>query len=185
MKKLRRSDILDAATYERMRSALRERAMLEKEPRRIHLGEHLTFLFETTETIRIQIQEMLRIEGRASEEDVRHELDTYNELLGDEGELGCTLLVEIEDERERAGKLRAWRGLVDHLYALLPDGRRVAAVYDARQVGDDRLSAVQYLKFPVGAEAPRALGVDMREPPLRIEVELTPEQRAALAADLA
>ncbi len=185
MKKVTREDVLDNSTYERMRDALRSRAMLEKKVRRIHLGEHLTFLFETTETMRIQVQEMLRIEGRSSEADIRHELDTYNALLGGPGELGCTLLVEFEEDRERDQKLRAWLPLVDHTFAVLPDGRRVSATFDRAQVGDERLSSVQYMKFAVGGVAPTAFAVDMADPPLRLEVVLTPEQRAALEADLA
>ena len=57
------------------------------------------------------------------------------------------------------------------------------ARFDGRQVGDERLSSVQYLKLPVGAEAPVALGCDL--PELTIEALVGPEQRAALAADLA
>jgi hypothetical protein len=184
VKKVEASEILDNGTYETLREGLRREAMAAKRARRVHVGDHLTFLFETRETVRSQVQEMLRIEGRSSPEDVQHELDTYNELLGDDGELGCTLLVEIEDETERARKLREWLPLVDHLYALLPDGTRVPATYDARQIGEDRLSAVQYLKFRCGAEAPVALGVDMPEPRLAHETALTGEQRGALQADL-
>lgn len=185
MKKVQREDILDNSTYEKMRDALRSRAMVEKAVRRIHLGDYLTFLFETTGTMRIQVQEMLRIERRSEEADVAHELATYNELLGGPGELGCTLLVEIEDEGKRAELLRAWRPLMHHLYAELEDGRRVPATFDERQMGDDRLSSVQYVKFDVGGETPVKLGVDMPEPALAIDVTLTAEQRGALEADLA
>ena len=182
MKKVEVTDILDNATYEKMRDGLRVSAMAAKRVRRIHLGDHLTFLFETPETVRYQVQEMLRIEGRSSYEDIEHEVRTYNELLGDDGELGCTLLVEFEDPEVRDAKLREWRPLVENLYAKLPDGTRVPATFDERQVGDDRLSSVQYLKFTIGPDAPVALGVDM--PALSIEAELTGEQRGALQADL-
>ena len=184
MKKVELTEILDNGTYERLREGLREQAMAEKRVRRVHVGDHLTLLFETHGTVRYQVQEMLRIEGRSSAKDVRHELDTYNELLGGEGELGCTLLVEFEDEAERDRRLREWLPLMDHLFAVLADGTQVRATYDARQVGDERLSAVQYLKFRCGFEAPVGFGVDMPQPPVAIEVQLTPEQRGALQADL-
>jgi hypothetical protein len=58
----------------------------------------------------------------------------------------------------------------------------VRATFDPRQVGTDRLSAVQYLKFPVGERAPVAIGIDL--PGLVIESVLAPEQRAALQSDL-
>ena len=57
------------------------------------------------------------------------------------------------------------------------------AVVDDRQVGSDRLSSVQYLKFPCGGAAPVALGSDL--PGLELRAALTPEQREALAQDLA
>jgi len=180
---VQRDDIVDPEAYERERPALRQRVMGIKSRRRIHLGEHLTFLFENFDTTRYQIQEMLRVEGRFSEEDIAHELRTYNELLGEAGELGCTLLIEIEAEAERDVKLREWLQLPAHLYAELEGGVRVPASFDPRQVGDERLSSVQYLRFPCQGRAPVALGCDL--PGLELRAELTPVQRKALADDLA
>ena len=180
--KVRREEILDNQSYEQERDAIRARVMKAKARRRVHLGESLTFLFENAETMRYQVQEMLRIEKRDAEDDVRHELETYNELLGDEGELGCTLLIEIEDEARRAELLRAWLDLPRHLFLELDDGSRSPAVYDERQVGDDRLSSVQYLRFAARAAAPVALVSTM--PGLELRAELTPVQRKALNEDL-
>ena len=94
---VRREEILDLETYERQRAEIRRRMLAIKGPRRVHLGAALTFLFENADTVRYQVQEMLRVERRSREEDVRHELATYNELLGPPGGLGCTLLIEIDD----------------------------------------------------------------------------------------
>lgn len=184
MRKVRRDELVDYQTYGDQRAALRAR-MIEvvKPPRRVHVGAYLTFVFENTETIRYQIQEMMRAERIVRENDIQHELETYNGILGEAGELGCCLLVEIEDEAERAIKLSAWKGLPDHLYVRCTDGAVVRATYDPAQVGEDRISSVQYLKFAVGARTPEALGCDL--PALQVEAVLTPEQRAALTADLA
>ncbi len=182
MRKVRRDEILDLETYEEERDELRRAVMALKEPRRVHLGAHLTFLFENADTVRYQVQEMLRIERRTSEEDVLHELATYNELLGDDGELGCTLLIEIEDPIQRDLSLRKWLDLPRHVYLKRPDGTLARAIFDERQVGEDRLSSVQYLRFPVGTSAPVAAGVDL--PELAFEVELSDATRGALAADL-
>jgi hypothetical protein len=176
-----RSEILALEDYEARRPALRAEILDEKRRRRVHAGP-LTFLFENRATVRYQVHEMVRAEGLRREEDIQHELATYNELLGGPGELGCSLLVELTEPAERDRQLRAWRDLPGRLYARLPDGRRVRPTYDARQVGEDRLSSVQYLKFPVGAVAPVAIGSDL--PELTVEVGLTAEQRAALAKDL-
>lgn len=183
MKRVERSDIVGLEAYERGREAIRTRVMEVKERRRVHLGESLTVLFENFDTMRYQVQEMLRAEGRFTEEDVAHELATYNELLGDEGGLGCTLLIEIDDPQRRDALLREWIELPAHLFAELEDGTRVQAQYDERQIGEGRLSSVQYLKFPCGGRVPVALGSDL--PALLIRTELTPEQREALAEDLA
>lgn len=183
MRTVERKDIVDLETYEKDRQWIRERIMAIKAPRRVHLGDHLTFLFENFETMRYQVQEMLRAEGRAGEQDIAHELETYNELLGGPGELGCTLLIEIDDVIQRARLLREWLGLPGHLYAELPDGRRVRPTIDERQSDGERLSTVQYLKFDTGGVTPAALGCDL--PALDVRVELDADQRAALAQDLA
>lgn len=179
---VRREEILDLATYERRRPEIRERLLAVKAPRRIHLGSALTFLFENADTVRYQVQEMLRVERRTAEADVLHELATYNELIGPPGGLGCTLLIEIDDEGERQRLLRAWRDLPQHVFLELEDGRRVPAGFDPRQVGDERLSSVQYLEFDCGGETPVAIACD--HPQLRERATLSEEQRAALAADL-
>jgi hypothetical protein len=183
MKPVRRSDLVDYQTYEDTRPAFRERAMAEKAARRVHVGRSLTFLFENALTIRYQIQEMMRTERIVRERDIQHELETYNAVLGGPGELGCTLLIEIDDPAERAVKLREWYALPDRLYALREDGTKVRPTFDEAQRGDGRLSSVQYLKFPMGGRVPVAVGVDL--PDLTAETRLTAEQRAALAADLA
>ena len=183
MRPVSRDSILGYVTYEQQRDAQRPRVLQEKKRRRVHVGEFLTFLFETTETIRYQVQEMMRVERLVRDADIQHELDTYNELLGDEGELGCTLLIEIDDPALRQEKLTRWLGLPSRIYVLLPDGTRVHARYDDRQVGDARLSSVQYLKFATGGVGPVAVGCD--HPDVSSETVLGDDQQRALADDLA
>lgn len=178
-----RDEILDFVTYGEQRDAIRGSALAAKRDRRVLVGDHLTLLFENHETIRYQILEMIRTEQIVRERDILHELETYNELLGGPGELGCTLLVGVEDPNERDVLLRRWLTLPEHLYVRLPGDAIVRATWDPRQVGEDRLSSVQYLKFAVGDAAPIACGSD--HPELTLEVSLTAAQRDALAADLA
>lgn len=182
MEPVRREDLLDYQTYTERRPEISASALQAKKPRRVHVGEHLTFLFENTETTRYQIQEMMRVERIVKESAIQHELDTYNGLLGGPGELGCALLIEVADEAERKPKLKAWIGLEKHLYVTLEDGSRVYATFDPEQVGDERLSAVQYLKFDTKGKVPVAVGTDF--PPLEAETRLTPEQQQALENDL-
>jgi len=182
MRAVRRDELLPLELYEKSRAEIRPAVIEAKRRRRVEVAGDLTFLFENAATIRYQILEMIRSERMTREQDIAHELETYNELLGARGELGCTLLIGIPEEAERDVKLRAWLGLVDHLYVKLPDGTKVRARFDPRQVGDDRLSSVQYLKFDVQGRVPVAVGADL--PVLTGETLLDDEQREALRQDL-
>ncbi|MEC9449374.1 MAG: DUF3501 family protein [Actinomycetota bacterium] len=179
---VRQEEILDWQTYTDDRDTTRAMVMRLKKSRRIHLGENLTFLFENHDTIWYQIQEIMRAERIVRESGIREELDVYNSMLGGPGQLGCALLIEIEDEAKRRPLLEAWLGLQECLYAELADGTRIYAEFDPTQVGQDRLSAVQYLVFTL-PEGPVRLGSDFAT--LELTVNLDDAQRAALAADLA
>ena len=109
MRAVQRSQILEGPHYERTRSFSRSSVMEIKRRRRVHVGSCLTFLFENTTTIWYQIQEMLRAERIERESEILHELETYNALLGGPGQLGCCLLVEIDDPVVRDKRLREWR----------------------------------------------------------------------------
>jgi len=183
MKRVVRQDIIDYVTYEDERNEFRERVMREKALRRVHIGQYVTLLFENHMTVRYQVQEMIRAERMVRESDILHEIETYNELLGGEGELGCTLLIEIEDHAVRDKKLQQWWQLPEKVYVLLEDGNRIYAKFDERQRGEGRLSSVQYLTFDTAARVPVAAGVDLPEIPA--QTVLTEEQRRALRMDLA
>lgn len=181
-RKVSRTDVVDYQTWTERREQERERIMAIKAPRRVHVGEYLTFLFENTDTVRYQIQEMMRTEQIVKEDAIRHEIETYNELIGGPGQIGCVLLIEVPTPQERAVKLVEWLDLPRHLYAELEDGTRVRPTYDERQVGEKRVSSVQYLVFDTEGRVPVAMGSDL--PALQVRAELSPEQRAAVEEDL-
>src|SRR4029077_13904289 len=140
MKPVSRADLVDYQTYEDTRENFRRRVMAVKDARRVHAGPYLTFLFENTLTIRYQIQEMMRTERIVRERDIRHELETDTAVLGGPGELGCTLLIEVDDPAERAVRLEEWHGLPSHVYARLEDGTKVHARFDEAQRDERRVS---------------------------------------------
>jgi hypothetical protein len=181
--KVKRQEVIDYETYKDRREAFRSKVLEQKDQRRVHVGDYLTFLFENHDTMLYQIQEMVRAEQMVREADIQHEIETYNEVLGDEGELACTLLIEIDDRAQREILLKRWRNLPEHVYVRLENDEKIYARYDPRQVGEDRLSSVQYLKFATGGRVPVAVGTDHEQ--LSAETKLTPEQREALARDLA
>jgi hypothetical protein len=125
---------------------------------------------------------MIRAEAIDGEREILHEIETYNELIGDRGELGATLLIEIDDPVERERLLEEWIGLPGSFYIETHDGRRVTATVDQRQVGERRISSVHYLKFTVGDGVPARVGVD--HPAISAVVDLAGPVAAALARDL-
>lgn len=111
MRTIERSEILPIGDYEQVRAHFRARVIAEKRPRRVKLGDHLSAVFENRDTVLLQIQEMLRTERISSEPAVKHELETYNELIPRENELSVTLFVEIPDRELRDRMLIELAGL--------------------------------------------------------------------------
>ena len=142
-------EILDLGDYERRRDAIRASAMRARRARRIFLGPSATLSFENRETVCYQIQEMLRAERIAKPEEVAHEIETYSDLLPSTLELSATLMFELPEESERTPLLTALRDLEPHLRLVIGGAGEAAARFDRRQIGEDRLSSVQFVRFPL------------------------------------
>ena len=80
MPQITRDSLLPLEAYAKTRKSFREQVIVHKKARTVHLGEHVTLLFEDELTIRYQIQEMLRIEKTFEEEGIQDELQAYNPL---------------------------------------------------------------------------------------------------------
>jgi len=190
MKPVQVSDIRTLADYERQREEFRKHILAVKEPRRVTVGNHLTFLFENVDTVLYQIQEMLRVERITEPAAIAHEVETYNELVPGRDELTATLLIEFEDPAERAVMLRALVGLERHVKLEIDGCEPCAAVFDERQMSPDKISSVHYIRFPIGRERTAALKsgaaveVVADHPRLSARSALSAVQRAALAEDL-
>ena len=185
------SEILGLGEYEAIRERFRSRIIEEKKQRRVKLGDLASCVFENHDTALYQIQEMLRTERITKKTAVEHEIATYNELVPGDDELSVTIMIEIDDKDARDEFLAKGLGMEKHLH-LLVDGERVPAKWDPERVHEDHLSAVLYLKFPLGkALADRvrkkqatsvALAVD--HPTYRATTELPPHVVLSLAGDL-
>lgn len=157
MKPVERGEVLGLAEYEHVREHFRARVMANKKVRRVQLGERVSAVFENRDTVLLQIQEMLRTERITRTSAIQHEIDTYNELLPGEGELSCTLMIEIADKEERERFLRAGLGFQEHLW-LVAGGVRIRARAIERDPGpSDRTTAVHYLKFGLPAQVAETL----------------------------
>src|SRR5262245_5354053 len=190
MRKLTVDDIVDLRAYERERDEFRSRVIALKKQRRGALGDLITIVFENTDTMRFQIQEMARAEKMLRDEQIEHEVATYNELIPEPGELSATLFIEITD----TDALREWLprlpGIQRHV-AFDVAGSEVRGVEpdEERLTREDEItSTVHYLKFALSPErqdafvaGPVRLFVD--HPAYQAETVLSDEQRSALAAD--
>jgi len=160
MKPVQFSEIKNIAEYELERKGWRPEIMALKDRRRIRVSNHLTFLFENRDTVRYQIQEMMRIERIVEPEAIRHELETYNELVPGPGGLSASLLVEYDSEEERQVRLDELVGLENHIWLVVSDTAPVQARFDTRQIATDRISSVQYIKFRLAPEQVQELARD-------------------------
>lgn len=193
MRKLTVDDIVDVRAYERERDELRRRIIDLKRVRRVAVGPIMTMVFENTVTMRWQVQEMARAERMLRDEQIAHEVETYNQLIPDADELSATLMIELTSERELREWLPRLVGIEQHIAVVLPDGTRVVGAPseddELRLTRDDITAAVHFLKFrftpsevEMFASGPVHIVVDHQE--YDHDVLLTPEQHAELLFDL-
>jgi len=153
-RRLTLDDIADLRAYEREREEFRTRIIELKQRRRVSVGPIVTLVFENRDTIRFQVQEMARVERIISDEGIRAELDVYNGLVPEPGQLCATMFIELTSKEalmewlpklvgiERAVELRV--GLAAQASAV---GAKVDEQHDERLVRDDTTAAVHYLRF--------------------------------------
>ncbi|MBI4425924.1 MAG: DUF3501 family protein [Elusimicrobia bacterium] len=190
---IRPEELLSLEAYERVRAARRAEVIGLRELRRVELGPWLSVVFENRETVLYQIQEMLRIERIVEPERIRHEIETYEELLPAASALSGTLFIEITDAAQRQAALPELLGIEGRLR--LKAGPLLSPGEDKRpidpSVARPQAACVHYLRFPI--EPALQAAFRSGEPPLWLEVDhpryahaarLKPEQSAELSRDL-
>ncbi|MDE2084586.1 MAG: DUF3501 family protein [Xanthomonadaceae bacterium] len=192
MQKLTPSDLFTLEAYARERPAFRARVLAHKQTRSVHLGAHLTLLFEDRLTIQYQVQEMLRIERIFEEAGIRDELDAYNPLIPDGANLKATLLIEYPDPAVRARKLVELRNIEHRITLRIGDLAPVIAIADEdmQRSNAEKTSAVHFLRFELTpahvAAFKRGDGIELAvdHPAYEGKTRLDAATRTALAADL-
>jgi uncharacterized protein YggL (DUF469 family) len=193
MDKLTRTDLLNLETYAQQRGEFRARVMAHKKQRTVHLGEHLTLIFEDRLSIQYQVQEMLRIERIFEADGIQDELDAYNPLVPDGSNLKATMLIEYADVEQRKRELVRLRH-IEHAIALSVHGHAAVTAIadeDMERSNDEKTAAVHFLRFELGPamiadwRAGAAVTLTSTLAAMPVEATLTPEQRHALAADFA
>ncbi|HEY4997622.1 MAG TPA: DUF3501 family protein, partial [Usitatibacter sp.] len=149
MPKLSRASLMTLEAYARARKDFRAQVIAHKKHRTVHLGDHVTLLFEDELTMRYQVQEMLRAEKIFEEAGIQEEIDAYNPLVPDGRNFKATMMIEYEDEVERRAALAKLKGIEDKTWIRVEGLPRVYAIADEdlERENDEKTSAVHFLRF--------------------------------------
>jgi hypothetical protein len=194
--KLELEDIVDLREYERERPELQRRVFALKRRRRVSVGPIVTLLFENRETIRFQIQEMARAEKMISDDQILGELDAYNPLIPEPGELSATLFIELTSKAEleewlpklvgieRSVELRLGAGDDADVVKAVPESS-----HEQQLTREDVTASVHYIRFQLSAAevelfASGPVRLAVSHPAYQEETDLGGETRAELLADL-
>jgi hypothetical protein len=193
MRKLERGDLLSLEQYAAQRAQIRARLMERRRARQLAVGAHCTWSFEDRETIRYQVQEMLRAERIFEAAGIDAELAVYNPMIPDGSNLKATLLIEFTDPAERASRLRELRGVERRCWLRVAGHAAVYAVADEdlERETQEKTSAVHFLRWEftppmiaaLKAGATLAAGIDHAGYAAVVET-VTEQTRRALLADL-
>jgi len=193
MNKIARDSLMTLEAYAKNRKEFRAKVLAHKKNRIVHLGEHVTLVFEDELTIRYQVQEMLRVEKIFEEDGIQDELDAYNPLIPDGRNFKATMLIEYEDVEERKAALAQMKGVEDKVWVRVEGLARVYAIADEdlERENDVKTSSVHFLRFELSKEMAdalkygMALAIGVDHPAYTATVDPLPaEIRSALVKDL-
>jgi Protein of unknown function (DUF3501) len=193
MKLLEPSEILNLVDYEKVRDARRRRIVELKRVRRVAVGRHLTLVFENRETVWFRNQEMVRAERIVDDAKIADEIEVYNALLPQPGELAATLMIEIEETAQIKPVLDKLLGIDTRDYVKMTVGSNViVGDFETGHSDEERgkLSAVHFVRFavPPGARARFAtseVALIVDHPNERARTVLSDETKRSLLEDLA
>ena len=165
IQKLTKNSLWTLEHYARVRDKFRKEMIEHKKSRMVSLGENLTLHFEDAQTIKYQVQEILRIEKTFEEEGIVDELEAYNPLIPDGTNFKCTMMIEYSVEAVRREKLKSLKGIEDKVWVRVEGRDKVWAIADedlARE-NDEKTSAVHFLRFELDEDMIKSLhyGVGM------------------------
>ena len=149
------ADILSVDQYQAVRAQKKAEAIARKKLTRLSVGPHATFLFETWDSMWLQIQEMLRIE-KGGDAQLPDELAAYDPMVPKGSELTATVLFEIGDPVRRDAFLRSIGGVERHV-AIEVGGHMIRARpegdIERTRERDNKASAVHFFHFDFSPEA--------------------------------
>lgn len=159
MPQITRESLLTLEAYAKARPEFRARVMAHKKNRVVHLGAHVTLVFEDELTIRYQIQEMLRAERIFEDDGIAGELEVYNPLVPDGGNWKATMMIEYPDEAERRAMLAKLIGIEDRVWVQVEGCSRVYAIADEdlERATEEKTASVHFLRFELDPAMAAAL----------------------------
>jgi len=188
---IRLDEILGRERYGAERQAIRRRLIEYKRQRRVSVGDRLSFVFENRATVWYQVQEMLWVEAVTDLDAIREELRVYGEVLPGETELSATLMIEITDASRVRAELESLIGIDRHVRLEAGEGlAAVPGVFEGGRQTEAKLSAVQYVRFPLdpplraALAAGEELAIVVDHPRLRFRVVLPELVRESLAREV-
>ena len=193
MPAITRESLMTLEAYARERKQFRTGVIAHKKARTLHLGDHVTLLFEDELTMRYQVQEMLRIERIFEESGIQEELDTYNPLIPDGSNWKATLLIEYEDLVERARMLGRLMNVETRIWMQVAGHARVFPVADEdlERQNETKTSTVHFLRYELTPQmiadlrAGALLRAGVDHPAYQVELSAVPDVlRQSLLADL-
>jgi len=191
VKKIVIEDLMGLAAYERVREQFRRDIIAYKQRRRLQVGDRVSLLFENRKTILFQIQEMLRAERITDLDKVKEEVETYNTLIPDANELSATLMLEIEQQENIREDLLKFLGIDEAVFLTIGERRRIQAIFEEGHSKEDKISAVQYVRFRFTPEALEAFAAEeeaawvvIDHPNYQTRAKLGEEMRKSLIEDL-
>jgi hypothetical protein len=191
-RKLTVDDIDDIRAYERVRESYRAEMIELRRRRRVAVGTIVTVAFENRETIKFQVQEMVRAERILTDVGVQEELDTYNPLIPDAGELCATLFIELTSDEAMREWLPKLVGIEQLVVLRLPNGDQVRCTVDpahaAQLTRENVTAAVHYVTFQLTPQQVAVFGhgtiLAIDHPRYREQTELSAATLGELATDL-
>jgi hypothetical protein len=163
-----RRDIKGPALYGPIRDDYRRKVIELKKPRRVIVGDRVALVFENRHTLTMQVEEMCRAENLTSDAQIDAEIAVYNEMMPTEDSLSATLFIELPPNADPYVALRELVGLDEHV-VLHVGSHAIRARFEPGRSTEDKISAVQYTRFPLTAEARAALMT--RNTPLAVEID--------------
>lgn len=191
MRPIDRHDIKGPALYGPIRDDYRARIIELKKPRRVLVGDRVSLVFENRQTLIFQIEEICRAESLVRDDQIEAEIAVYNPLLPDPSSLSATLFVELPRDADPYVALKELVGLDEHV-VLHVGPHAIRAAFEPGRSTEDKISAVQYTRYPLTAEVRAALAtpgtpiaIEIDHPNYRHRVACGDDLRASLTADLA